>query len=272
MRSALAPLTVGRPDLLTLIDAAAGAGFECLGLTLWLPDGTLAPACSDPGLLRAASSLLRESGLAPLDAGVVVLRPDLDMDGLRRFADTAAALGADRLIAMNQDPSPAGAAATLASVCEIAGSREMSVGVEFMPYTATKTLGEARDLVASAGVANGGIILDVLHLFRSGGGVADLASLGGVPVLLLQLCDAPRRAPAPEHLRSEALTDRLYPGTGELPLEDLLAAVPPGVAVTLEAPVAADAGLPPRTRAVKAARALKDFRASVPGLGGGGRA
>lgn len=259
MRAALAPLTVGRPDPAELAAAAAAAGFERIGITLWLPDGVLLPACVDGGTLRHTASAIAASGVTCLDAGVVVLAPGLDMERLRRFVDAAAALGADRLVAMNRDPSAPRAAATLAAVCEVAGVAGLSVGVEFMPYTATRTVAEARRLVEEAGAPNGGVVLDVLHLYRSGGSASDLAGPSPVPVLLLQLCDGLRDAPPPERLRDEALADRRYPGQGELAVADVLGAVPAAVPVTLEAPVAADAALPLPERAARAAGALAGF-------------
>ncbi len=252
----LAPLTVGRPSLEVLVDAADAAGFARVGLTLWVPGGRPAPVCTDPGVRRAAVRTVLRSGVSPLDVGVVTLEPDLDLDSLRRVIDAAGVMGADRLVAMNLDPSPARAATTLAAVCAEAAPAGVSVGVEFMPYTATKTFAEACELVRTAGDPSAGVVVDALHLHRSGGTPADVAAGRTVPVLLVQLCDAHRESPLPDRLREESLGDRLYPGQGDLPLEELLAALPAGVPITVEAPVAADAGRSPRERARRAATAL----------------
>jgi hypothetical protein len=71
--------------------------------------------------------------------------------------------------------------------------------------------------------------------------LADLAALRAAdPGLLtyVQLCDAPLAAPPdPVH---EARAARLLPGEGQLPLPDLLTALPDGIPVTVEAPRAAD--------------------------------
>jgi sugar phosphate isomerase/epimerase len=254
---ALAPLTVGRPDPEVLVRAAAGAGFRRVGLTLHLPDGGPLPHVTDAAARRRLRALLDDAGVAALDAGVVVLSPATDPDGVARVCDAAAELGADRLIAMVREPDPGRAAALLAAVAATAGDAGLGVGVEFMPYTACRGLADAAALVEASGASDAGIVVDVLHLFRSGGSAADLAGLDPGRVLLLQLCDAPRTAPPPERLREEALSDRRYPGEGELPLADVLAAVPAGTPLTVECPVAADATLPAAERARAAATAVR---------------
>ena len=53
----------------------------------------------------------------------------------------------------------------------------------------------------------------------------------------LQLCDAPRAAPAPNGLAQEARERRLLPGRGELALAELFAAYPDGRPIDAEIPM-----------------------------------
>lgn len=256
MHVALAPLTVGRPEPLELVAAAAAAGFRRIGMTVWVPGADLSPLCHDRTLLRKTLSLLDASGVAPLDVGVVVLTPDLRLTRVRTVVDVAGKLGADRLIVMNQDADAHRAAASLHAVCEVARQADLKVGVEFMPYVATGTLQAATSLVAATGAANAGVVLDVLHLYRSGGTAREVAQVDGGLLHLVQLCDARRMAPASCGLRAEALGDRRYPGQGDLPLREVLSVLPPHVPMTVEAPVAADAHRPAAERAMLAAAAI----------------
>jgi sugar phosphate isomerase/epimerase len=75
---------------------------------------------------------------------------------------------------------------------------------------------------------SGGVLVDTLHLARSGGGPADLADVPAELLPYLQLADAPDRLddPTPARLREEALHGRLLPGQGQLPLDRTLASVP----------------------------------------------
>jgi sugar phosphate isomerase/epimerase len=54
--------------------------------------------------------------------------------------------------------------------------------------------------------------------------------------IFAQLCDARREKPANMDLRTEARTGRLYPGKGELPLYDILDAMPRDIEIELEMP------------------------------------
>jgi sugar phosphate isomerase/epimerase len=253
----LAPLTVGRPAESLLVDAAAEAEFRRVGLTLWPPGAAQSPLCGDPAARRELLDRLAGTGISVLDAGVVTLGPGLDMADVARFVAAAAALGADRLVVVHRAGSADRATEQLAAVCGLAAEAGLRVGVEFMPYTACRTLREATALVTAVATPNAGLVVDVLHLFRSGGSAADLSEVDPARLHLVQLCDALRSAPPPDRLRAEALTDRRYPGQGELPLADVLAALPTGVAMTVESPVAADAGRPPGHRARAAAAAVR---------------
>ena len=257
---ALAPLTVGRPAAHEVASAAAAAGFGRVGLTLRLPDGGPTPEVTDARARRRLRRHLDDLGLRVLDAGVLVLAPEAGPADDAALAEAAADLGADRLVALVRDDHPRRAAERLAAACTTAAAAGLRVGVEFMPYSACRTLPAARALVGASGAAGAGVVVDVLHLFRSGGTVADLAEVEPAEIVLVQLCDGRAAAPPPSVLRAEALGDRCYPGRGRLPVRDLLAALPEGSPVTVEAPVAADAGRPPAERARAAAAALADLR------------
>ncbi len=74
-----------------------------------------------------------------------------------------------------------------------------------------------------------------------------------------QICDAAPDMPGPTDtpaLIREARTGRLLPGEGVLPLAELVAALPAGVPLAIEAPCRATADLPALERAKRAFRAL----------------
>lgn len=257
MDVALAPLTVGRPEPEVLVVAAAEAGFRRVGLTLWRPGAEPSALCGDGAARRALRAVLAGAGVSVLDAGVISLRPGLAVGEVSRFVEAAADLGADRLVVLHSDGPAGPAAEQLAGVCAVAADAGLRVGVEFMPYTACRTVADAVALVAASGAANAGLVVDLLHLHRSGGSAADLRSIDPARIVLVQLCDALRAGPPAERLREEALTDRRYPGQGELPVGEVLAALPAGVAMTVESPVAADAQRSPGHRARAAAAAVR---------------
>jgi hypothetical protein len=83
------------------------------------------------------------------------------------------------------------------------------------------------------------VLVDALHLSRSGGSPADLEILDPAWLSYCQICDARAARPTEvAELRNEARTGRLYPGQGTLPLTDLLDALPEGIPLGVEAPCA----------------------------------
>jgi sugar phosphate isomerase/epimerase len=245
-----------------MVDAAEAGGFGGIGMTLWVPDEDCARLCRDRRLREEVRRRVDAKGLTVTDVGVVVLRARLDIERVERVLVSARALGAQRVIVMNADDDARRAVATLRALADRAGHHELLIGVEFMPYSCTRTVAEALRLVTDSGADNVGLVLDVLHLFRSGGTAEDLRE----PVLralhLVQLCDAERACPAPDRLRSEALGRRLYPGEGELPLGRILEVLPEGVPVTVEAPTPEGAASNSLQQAAQAGAAVRRFLSS----------
>lgn len=124
-------------------------------------------------------------------------------------------------------------------------------------------LATAVSAVRHVGRPNFRLLIDAMHLFRSGPTVADLAALDPNLIGYVQLCDVPLISTHASYA-DEARFDRLEPGKGELPLLDLLRALPPGLILGLEVPMLAqaEAGIGARERlagSVTAARALVDL-------------
>lgn len=83
--------------------------------------------------------------------------------------------------------------------------------------------------------ANGRLLIDVLHLFRSGGRAQMLADVPARWIGSVQLCDAPRQDTGDAHIVEEAREGGV-PGGGGGPLREVLAALPADVTMSVEAP------------------------------------
>ena len=81
---------------------------------------------------------------------------------------------------------------SLAFVADRAADVGVEVVVEFMPYSQTKTLGDALSLVRATERSNVKLLLDSLHLFRSGGTVAEAAAVDPGYFGVIQLSGARR--------------------------------------------------------------------------------
>jgi len=227
------------PDLVTI---AAAAGFGAVGLRVSPANDGERPWPMSPGSPMLAETLRRcaGTGIAVLDVEAVRLGP-VPAD-YRPVLEAAALLGARYVNAICEDQERGRLSDAFAVLTEAAAPYGIRPLVEFMAYRPVRTLEDAVAIAAASG--GGGILIDALHVQRCG---VSLASLSGADRSLfgyVQVCDAPLAAPA-DQVR-EARAGRLLPGEGALPLPALLAALPDGLPVAVEAPAASAATTPAR--------------------------
>jgi sugar phosphate isomerase/epimerase len=244
-----------------LIDAAAGAGFDAVCLRL-LPAGRLDPARTDPGPLAETRSRLADHGCGVLDVEVIRLRPSLDLDAIAPAIEAAATVGARHLLAIGEDGEDEQLAEQLHALCLRASPLGLRPMLEFIPFTVVRTIEQAVAIVDAADHPAAGVLVDPLHLRRSGGSPAQVKALADSHPKLFpyaQLCDARLAAPPGGALYEEAVTDRLLPGDGELPLRELLDALPAQAPLSVETPVKALAGLPSAERVARTGQAVRGW-------------
>ena len=140
--------------------------------------------------------------------------------------ELAVALGAEVVTALalfNERVDPQAGTRAFAALCDRAAERHVRIALEFIPGTGIPDLESAWEIVRGAARANGGLVLDSWHFFRS---VPDFELLGAIPpelVFAVQLEDAPA-SPAAD-LAHESLHARLIPGDGELDLQAFMSTV-----------------------------------------------
>jgi sugar phosphate isomerase/epimerase len=249
-RLTLAPLGFLELDPPTLVATAAKAGFASVALRLApaVPGGIHYPLRPGSRALRETLARVGETGVHVLQVELVVLTRDTDVPALRPLLEAASELGATRLGA-NGDDDDAFVAERLAELADLAAEHGLSVDVEFMPFRRLATLPQAVAIVAEVGRDDVAVMVDALHLARSDGTPADVATVDPERLCVLQLCDAAARAPAPERLAHEAREERLLPGAGELPLQALVEAMPRDALLAVEAPTRDGSAMPATERA-----------------------
>jgi len=199
----LAHLTILDATPPTLIAAAADAGFRSVGLRLVAPSRTDAfhSILDSEASLRETERCLRASGLSVLDVETLWLEPDTVIDDFRPALEAAARLGARFLLVVGNDPLRGRLIANVARLCQAAAPLRLQVMLEFIPYSEVKTLAQAVEVIGAAGESNAGVLVDALHLSRSGGSPSQLAAIAPVLLPYAQICDALRIAPPVERLR-----------------------------------------------------------------------
>ena len=106
---------------------------------------------------------------------------------------------------------PARIAEAFAALCDRAGP-DLTVALEFMPYSGVPDLACAWQVLQQADRPNSALIVDVWHWARAGMTPADLDPVPPEKIVAVQLCDVLEHPMEP--LRAESLGHRLPPGQG----------------------------------------------------------
>ena len=237
----LAHLSMIAVPPMELVRVARETGYEYTGFRL-----TPSPSTGiDHGLLGDATALtdlrhvIDDSGVGILDVEVIRMKDPSAVEAARPLLEAARILGARYAIATIEDTDHARRIDTLAAVAQLAASQGVSIAVEFMLFSAARTLGECVEVVQAAGQPNVVVLADVLHLVRSGGQPSDLALYPASLFPYAQVCGATGAAAAadPEAARAEAVRSRLMPADGDLPVRAFCDALPPSTILSVEAPL-----------------------------------
>jgi len=205
------------------VSVAAAAGWPAVGI--WFDPETWTDATTAEVARR-----LDDTGLVALDIEPVILGPDGDPG--ERLVDAAAAIGARHVLVASRTADVAAVAERFGALCDLAAPAGVVPVLEFLPIFGIRTLTEAAAAVVAAG--RGGVLVDTLHLARSGGTPGDLAAVvaqGDVAFPYLQVADAPAPAAGTNGadigaLVEEALHGRLLLGDGGLPVQEVVDALP----------------------------------------------
>lgn len=236
MHLALDHLTVTRAYPWEIVALAGQNGLQ--GCCLFLESMSVLPSMPRYSLIEDGDALDRT--VRALDEHGVTL--DLvypftisSRSQVTDFTDTlrtASALKAQAVNLLVYDRDFQRSVETVRAMSDAAAEAAMDALIEFYPASAVKTLDQAHELVEAAARPNLGINVDVLHLYRSGGGIEDLTRYGR-HIRFAQLADGPLSAP--EDLVFEAAQARTDPGQGQFDLAGFVERLP-SVPVSFEIP------------------------------------
>jgi sugar phosphate isomerase/epimerase len=249
---------------------ALAADLECQHISI-----ALTPMASNPhnyplwslrddgGLRREMISAMRDRGVTiSLGEGFLV-RPGADVRGVAADMDLMSELGVPTVNILSLEPDRSRALDQLAAFAGMAAARGLQATLELMPGLPIGDLPAAVAAVRELGQPNFRLLLDAMHVFRSGAQVADIAALDPNLIGYAQLCDVPlvsRHAGYADEARHE----RMPPGEGELPLLDFLSELPRHVIIGLEVPMLgrAKAGVSPYHRLSGCVAVTRDLLAA----------
>lgn len=226
------------------VTVAAEAGYA--GVSLHITP----PGLSDPGalsypMLGSGSVMMRETLARLRDLGVVVhdiqairLTPQVRLADFLPMLEAGALLGASYVIVVSDDPDEDRNVQRVSELAEMCAGFGLRLALEFMAYSGIRDILQANRIIARSLCQNAVILLDALHLERSGGTAADVMQIDQRLIPYVQVCDA-QHVPSPEAhsgLRWEARRAREIPGWGKLSLHELVGMLPPDLPLAVEVP------------------------------------
>ncbi|OBJ39749.1 xylose isomerase [Mycolicibacterium mucogenicum] len=222
------------------VDLAADLG--CRYITIFLRNLDVVPLGYPPFSLLD-DSRLRADLLAAMDQrgvsislgdGFLVL-PGADMRAFGRDLDLLAELGVPRINVVSLDPDLDRTCDQVGTLAEHAAQRQLETVVEPVPGLTIGDLPTALAVLQQVSRPDVRLLIDTMHLVRSGSGAGDISAIASNQIGYAQLCDT-TLAPRADNYAEEAMFERMVPGKGELPLPEILAALADDVVIGLEVP------------------------------------
>lgn len=205
------------------VAACAAAGWPACGI--WFDATTWTDAVATEVRRR-----LDDTGLIALDMEPIFVTPDGDHGD--RIIEAAAAVGARNILVVSRGVDDQRFIERFGELCDLAAPHHIGCSLEFMAFMSIRDLPQALNVLDAVGRSNAAVLVDNLHLARTGGTPADVAAIDPTRLPYAQLCDAP--ASAPENLVTEALDERLTLGDGQLPIDELIGALADHTALSME--------------------------------------
>lgn len=261
-RLALDHITAVDTTPVQLVEVARATG--CDGICLFMEPMDVLPLMpqfdiyNDLAARRALKQRMADLGVTLDVAYPFTLAGRTDIAAFAIAMECAAELDAQVLNALVYDRDPARRADKFAEFCAFAASFGLRVGVEFYPPSQVSSLADALALIDGA-AGHVGINVDLLHLMRSGGSIAELAAAPAARIFYGQLSDGPLKAP--EDIDAEASSGRLLAGEGAFDLAGFVRALPSHCPISVEIP--RNAAASDEALAMRVAKAVDGVRAAI---------
>ena len=241
----MTPLAIGFLTVFALppvefVDLAADLG--CRYISTVMQGVPLLPLGYPPFSLRDDAALRKDLLAAMSHRGVTIslgdgflVLPGAEMHTFSADLDALAELGVPWINAVSLDPDLSRTFDQFAALAELAAQRGIRTAVEPVPGLTVGDLPTALAALAHVGRPDFRLLIDTMHLVRSGSSAADLAAVDADYIGYAQLNDTTLQ-PRLDNYMEEAMYERMVPGEGELPLRDILSALPADIVLEIEVP------------------------------------
>lgn len=222
-----------------LIEVAYRSGYEYVGLRLSRVTETepLYPIIHSATAMAAAKAHLAATGVKVWDVELARMDPTLEPEDFFPMLDATAELGAHHVICQLPDPDRVRAHDRFGRLCDYAAPLGITVSLEFPWWTETGNLTVASQVLQATARPNAGLLIDMLHFYRSDSSLEMLKTLPREWFHFAHLCDGPASIGSDmASILHEARSHRYFPGDGVFGVKDILDCLPQDITYTLEIP------------------------------------
>ncbi len=235
----LAPTSLPDARPLDYLEAAIAAGFSEIGLRVHRSPGLpFHPVVGDHAVTAAIKRALAKSGVRVFDIYSFYLEPQTDVVQFEPAFELGAELGAKYAVVMGADPEWSRLCDNFERACRLADRYALVCTVESAVMRPLANLQQALQLVTTSGCANVAICIDPLNFARAGDSPAALRQIDPKLLPYAQITDGVigPDEPNPALLGRMGPNQRRLLGQGNIPLRDILDAIPCGVPLSIELP------------------------------------
>ena len=196
-------------DPARFVEVTAGAGWKATGV--WFDQKSWSSTTS-----REVKRRIDDTGVEAVDMEVIRLGRSFDTG--KALIEAACEVGAKNILVVSSLHSSEETAEQLSHLCSLAKAGDITICLEFMKFTSVKSLSDALEVVKLVDAPNVGILLDLLHVVRSGTTFKEIKACDPKLFPYAQWCDGTAQPVglSDSELIIDALDDRLIPAQGKL--------------------------------------------------------
>ena len=196
-------------DPARFVEVTAVAGWKATGV--WFDQESWSSTTS-----REVKRRIDDNGLEAVDMEVIRLGRSIDTG--EALIEAACEVGAKNILVVSSLHSSEETAEQLSHLCSLAKAGDITICLEFMKFTSVKSLSDALEVVKLVDAPNVGILLDLLHVVRSGTTFKEIKACDPKLFPYAQWCDGTAQPVglSDSELIIDALDDRLIPAQGKL--------------------------------------------------------
>ena len=196
-------------DPARFVEVTAGAGWKATGV--WFDQESWSSSTS-----REVKRRIDDTGIEAVDMEVIRLGRSIDTG--KALIEAACEVGAKNILVVSSLHSSKETAEQLSHLCSLAKAGDITICLEFMKFTSVKSLSDALEVVKLVDAPNVGILLDLLHVVRSGTTFKEIKACDPNLFPYVQWCDGTAQPVglSDSELIIDALDNRLIPAQGKL--------------------------------------------------------